>query len=150
MTSKQFGGLNAKVSFFVKVCHNDAKSCKFGAMNKMKSVIHWIGLLPYGFVLAHLAFFVHTWIFLGQMPTYNQPDPKSLELYALYKPLIVFAGIAWFISIPIWLILSMIYFVKASQQGTQDTIWKPLVSGLIANIIVLCFIFSGIVEWFVD
>jgi hypothetical protein len=116
----------------------------------MKTVIYWIGLFSYGFVLSHLAFFVHSWILLELMPAYNQPDPKILGIYSIYEPIIGFTGMLWFISIPIWRILAIVFYVKTSRQGTSDIVWKPLVLGLIDNVIAISFVFSGIVERFAD
>ena len=81
-----------------------------------------LGILPLGFVIPILLFYFHAGQLLGRLPRYNQPDPKELDIYSDYSPLVDLTGKIWLISFPVWLILTITYLIFRRKHIQ----WTPI------------------------
>ena len=108
--------------------------------------MYLLGLMPFGFALSLSAFYIHATNILGYFPRYNQPDPKELDIYICYEPVISLAGNLWICSVPIWLFLIAGYLIISRKNIN----WTPFVFSLIGQCCAILLFLSGIMEWFAD
>lgn len=104
------------------------------------------GLIPFGFVISLMTFYIHASRILGRFPTYNQPDPKELDIYYHYDWIIRSCGNIWVYSIPILIIMFIVYWVIKRKR----TNWRLIGLCLTGHLIAIVLFISGIMEWFAD
>lgn len=110
-----------------------------------KTVFIIEGIIPLGFIISLLTFYVHATVVLGYFPSYNKPDPKNLNFYHIYSDLInIFFGI-WFFSFPILIILIFFYLILQRKKK-----WKLVVFSLTTHLIAIALLSSDIMKWFAD
>ena len=115
-------------------------------MKWIKISIYFLSAFAVAFSISILAFYLHASKILGHFPTYSNPDPKGLDIYEIYDPIITITFGTWFFSFVLWLILILIYVGKTQKQPTYKPIF--VTSGL--QFIALLILFSRIFEWYVD
>ncbi|TGV00732.1 hypothetical protein [Flavivirga rizhaonensis] len=115
-------------------------------MKIWNKIFFGLGIIPYCFILPILTFYFHAGKILGHLPSYNQPDPKTLEIYATYSPVVNLTTLTWFYSFVIWLVISIIYLIIFRK----NIYWKPLKLSAVGQLIALGIVFSGILEWYID
>jgi len=118
-------------------------------MNFASSVLRALGLPPLGFISSLLTFYIHAAIILGKFPVYGNPDPKTLDIYAFYSPLIHGTLAIWLYSIPVALILSIGYATSAIMNRGSIT-WDPLIKVTLIHLLAIALFISSIAEWFAD
>lgn len=111
---------------------------------KIGFLIH--GILPFGFIISLLAFYLHTRTFLGYFPEYNKPDPKTLDFYDSYSFLVNSTIGLWIISFVITIPLILVYFVIKRKKSD----WKLIGFSLASQSIAIVLFFSDIFKWYID
>ncbi len=115
-------------------------------MNHWKKVFYILGLIPFIHSLSLLAFYFHAGYQLGCLPSYNQPDPKTLSLYSHYSPFIDVSGNLWVFSFFIWLILTIKYLIS----NWNHIKWTPILLSALAQACAIYLLLSKISEWYAD
>lgn len=115
-------------------------------MKVWRVFLYLLGLIPWGFTISLLAFYLHAKAILGYFPKYSHPDPKELDIYNCYEPCIAFFGNLWICSILIWLILVICFFILNKKK----ILWLPIILGLIGQCCAIFLLFSRVMEWFAD
>lgn len=115
-------------------------------MKHLKKLLYIVGIPPLGFIVSLLAFFTHARVVLGFFPKYNQPDPKQIDAYDFYEPIISWTGNIWFYSLIIWLLLITLFLIKKPQQSS----WKPFIFSTITQLCAIGLFLSEIIEWYAD
>lgn len=115
-------------------------------MKTWKTYFYGLGIIPLIFSISLLAFYFHAGLILGQLPRYNQPDPKELEIYFYYEPIINFTGNIWMFSLIFWLLLTVVYTIFKRKQ----IIWKPIIISALGHFCTILLFLSGVMEWFAD
>lgn len=115
-------------------------------MKIWKMIFYLLGLLPLGYIISMITFYLHTRVLLGFFPKYNQPDPKTLEIYQDYLPFINWTGNIWFVSLIIWIIMTITYIVLKRKK----TNWRPLIFNALIQFCAIGLFVSGIGVWFAD
>ncbi len=105
-----------------------------------------LGILPLTFATSILSFYFHAGQILGRLPSYNTPDPKDLEIYSDYSPIIDLLGQIWAYSFIVWIIVSIVYMIIKRNKIN----FKPIIISAIGQIIVLIIFFSEIIKWYAD
>ena len=105
-----------------------------------------LGILPLGFVIPILLFYFHAGQLLGRLPRYNQPDPKELDIYSDYSPLVDLTGKIWLISFPVWLILTITYLIFRRKHIQ----WTPIAISGALQLLGIIILLSGIFQWYID
>lgn len=107
----------------------------------------------YGLAVAHLSwvislltFYFHAAIVLGHVPSWGQPDPKILDIYELYEPLVSLTMSISFISVLVWLGLLPVYMFTERNRLQ----WKPITVSSITVILMVLLFISPVFEWYVD
>ena len=114
---------------------------------KYLRIIFWIlGIPPLGFSFSILTFYIHAGKILGQSPYYNQPDPKEIDVYTTYSPLVDWTATIWLLSFPIWLGL-LILHVVLKKKGNN---WRPILITGSSQILAILMLFSKVFEWYID
>ncbi len=98
------------------------------------------------FTISITSFYIHASSILGHFPTYNNPDPKELDIYEVYQPIISFSAQVWFYSFFLWLILLIIYLFKTKRNFNKKTV----ITSLVFQSIPFLIFFSKIFEWYMD
>lgn len=112
---------------------------------KYWKIVFWVlGILPIGFVISILSFYFHAGQILGNPPHYNQPDPKELDIYTDYSPFVDWTAEIWLWSVPIWLILSVVYLILKRKEIN----WRPIVISGTGQILGILTLLSGVFEWY--
>lgn len=109
-------------------------------------IFYILASLPFGFIIPILSFYIHATYILGYFPSYNNPDPKELGIYINYSYFIEKGLGIWIVSLPIWVLLTIIYASLKRNQINKKIILICSISQLIGIFIL----FSGIFEWYVD
>ena len=115
-------------------------------MKYWSTSIYGLGIIPLMFIISLLAFYFHAALIIGRFPTYGHPDPKSLEIYDIYSPIVHLASAVWLCSLILWLIIIVTYVITKRKQ----IIWKPVIMGFLAHVFATFLILSRVMEWFVD
>jgi hypothetical protein len=111
-----------------------------------KFVLSVFALAPFLHTLFLFAFYLHSTIELGYFPKYDNPDPKQMQFYDVYEPIIIASGNIWLMSIILWIPLVLIYWIKFKNK----TNWKPVIFALFSFLLAIISIFTSITEWFAD
>ena len=64
-------------------------------MKIWKIILNTFGLIPYLWVISLLTFYFHAAKLLGYFPEFGRPDPKALNIYDDYSPIINLLGQIW-------------------------------------------------------
>lgn len=115
-------------------------------MNYWKLIFWILGLIPLGFITSILSFYFHAGHVLGRMPSYNQPDPKELDLYSYYSHYIDWSGLVWIYSFPLWFILLITYLILKKN----DSALLSILFGGFLHILGIAICFSDILTWYLD
>ena len=115
-------------------------------MKNWKITFYLFAVSPVLYVVSLFTFYFHSAIQLGFFPSYSQPDPKEIEVYEIYQPIILTFLNIWFVSLLIWIPLVLIYWLNYLKK----TIWKPILISAICFLIAFLSIFTGVTEWFAD
>lgn len=115
-------------------------------MKYWKSAFIGLGILPITFAISILAFYIHAGQILGRLPSYNQPDPKQLEIYANYSPFVDWTAEIWLWSFPVWFLMTIVYLIIKRKNNN----WTPIIISGIGQILGILIFFSRIMEWYAD
>ncbi|RED48189.1 hypothetical protein [Seonamhaeicola aphaedonensis] len=115
-------------------------------MKSWKTYFYVLGIIPIIFSVSLLTFYFHAGLILGRLPRYNQPDPKELEIYFFYEPIINFTGNIWVFSLAFWLLSSVVYIILKRKQ----IVWKPILISALGQFCAISLFLSGVIEWFAD
>ena len=116
------------------------------SMKFFQIIIYILGFIPLGFIISIFTFYFHVAIILKKLPVYNQPDPKELDIYSNYNPIIYLATKIWFYTIIFWFLAVIIYAIGEKREIK----WKSIgLTGLV-QLIGILIMFSEIFEWYVD
>lgn len=103
-------------------------------------------IIPWPFIISLMTFYFHAGKILGHAPTYDNPDPKELMIYADYEPLINWSATIWLYSFLVWLILIILYLIS----NRKNIRWKWVLIGGTGHFFAIYLLFSGIFEWYID
>lgn len=109
-----------------------------------------LSYLPWVWLLLMGCFTLGTTIYMGQFPTYGQPDPKDTGfLLILYAPIIFFLPIVMF-SWLFWVAfaLSKHFLLVPIAIRRQEVI--PFLSGYFVFVWFAVSDFSGLLTWLMD
>ncbi len=115
-------------------------------MKSWKILFYILGLIPLGFIISLLSFYFHAGRILGNLPRYNQPDPKELEIYSEYSPYIDLSGEVWIYSLLMWIISTILYLILKRRQIS----WTPVIVSTFGQACAIVLFLSGIMEWYAD
>lgn len=115
-------------------------------MTRWKIVFYVMGVLPWGFIVSLLSFYIRAKEILGYAPRYNQPDPGNLDIYSHYAPYIDFTMGIWLYSFIAWILLTIVYLIAQRKQLQL----MPVIVSLFGQICAVMLVVSGIFEWYVD
>lgn len=115
------------------------------AMKTWKIILITFGIIPWPFIISLSAFFFHAGNLLDHSPTYGNPDPKDLAIYADYSPFIDISLLLWIYSFLAWLLV--ILFLILSRKKIS---WNSVIYGAFSHLFALALFFSGVFEWYVD
>jgi hypothetical protein len=103
-------------------------------------------IIPWGFVISILLFYLHVGLLEGELPTYARPDPRDTSLYIFYLPLIY----PLLLLLILTLIPYLITFLILLTNGQVKMFWKPIVLALLGNLAAYLILKSPIFVWFID
>ena len=109
-------------------------------------IIILFGLIPFGFIISILSFYFHAGHILGRFPSYCQPDPTDLTIYATYSPFIDITGGIWVVSLLAWPIVIIAYLFI----NRKNISWRLIISSVVGQIIAILLFSSKISEWYFD
>ena len=115
-------------------------------MKIWKTLFYFLAVIPWTFIVALATFYMKAGQILGHAPTYNNPDPKELEIYIDYAPFVDLTAEVWMYSFFVWFALTMTYVVIFRRRIE----WTPLVISGIGHYFGILLLFSGIFEWYID
>jgi hypothetical protein len=94
-----------------------------------------------------LAFYYYAYAVLGYGPMYNHPDPKTLAISVYYMPVINVLLTAWILSIPFWLLASVLAFCYKTSD--RERVWKYVFVSFAAQL--FCFVIWSVqFDWYMD
>ncbi|NVK28065.1 MAG: hypothetical protein HWE14_08475 [Flavobacteriia bacterium] len=106
-----------------------------------------LSILPLGLVVNIFTFYFHTAYLLGHLPTYNNPDPKSLGIHSYYDgPQFAVFLIALVISLWSW----PIAFVGYAITHRKAPNWRLLILSILGYGSIFLLMYSGAMEWYLD
>ena len=111
-----------------------------------KIVFYSLGIPPLIYNVSLLAFYFHTGLVLGHLPAPSINDPKDLNLYFFYSPVINWAGEYCFWLFPFWLCFSIVYLCI----HLKEVFWSPFVITFLLYALCVGLFFSEVLEWFMD
>ncbi len=115
-------------------------------MKIWKILLYVLGVIPWAFTISLMAFYFHAGRVLGHSPSYNQPDPKELDIYMDYAPFIDVSVDIWLWSFVAWFMLSIVYLIVKRK----DIQWAPIIIPAIGQFIAILLLLSGVFEWYID
>ncbi len=115
-------------------------------MKLWNRTLYGLGIIPLGFIVSLLSFYLHAVQILGRFPSYGQPDPKKLNIYYYYAPFVNWTAGIWFISFFVWLIMTTTYIITKRRQLK----WQLILFGAIGQAVAISLLMSDIYEWFLD
>ena len=111
-----------------------------------KIVFYVAAIIPWGFAISIIAFYVHASILLGRFPTYANPDPKDLSIYSFYGYIINLFLVTWFLSFLIWLIAFIVFLAKNKIVEYK----KQLLPVFLGHLVCIAIFISRIFNWYID
>ena len=115
-------------------------------MKIWKTTFYMLAIIPWTFIGPLLAFYIHAGQVLGHSPTYNQPDPKELAIYADYEPFVHWTATVWLYTFMCWMLLAVIYLVAERK----NIVWAPVIVSGVGQLAAVFLLLSGIFEWYID
>lgn len=103
-------------------------------------------MMPYLWMISLLSFYFHATLLIGDLPKYNQPDPKTISIYTSYSPIIDFLSNVWIISFLLSLALILVYVIKFRKRIN----WALIIIIISGQVLAIMLFFSGIMEWYAD
>ncbi|WP_300675244.1 hypothetical protein [Soonwooa sp.] len=119
---------------------------KTNKMEKWKILFYVFAFPPIAFIFFLFLFYFHATFKLGFFPTYDNPDPKQLDFYQIYYPIILAFGGVWLMSLIIWIPLILFYLIIYKKR----TDWKPIIICVAFNLMGFLTLFINVIEWFAD
>lgn len=110
------------------------------------TLLLFIGILPLGYIIPFLSFYIHATFLLGHFPFHGQSGPEILDIYPVYTQIISIGGNIWLFSFPVWLLLTSLMIIV--QKGSSN--WRFIFIGLFGQVVALLLFFLQMVEWFAD
>lgn len=115
-------------------------------MRIWKTLFYFLSILPWTFIASLLTFYFKAGQLLGHAPSYNNPDPKELDIYKVYAPYVYVTAEMWLCSLLVWFALVIIYLIIMRKRIE----WTPVVMSGIGQTFGILLFLSGINEWFID
>lgn len=115
-------------------------------MNWIKKTIKILSINAVIFSLSILAFYFHATKILGYYPSYNNPDPKQLDIYESYSLIVNFTFGLWFFSFLLWTVLLIIFMIKTRKELHH----KFMITTIFFNCVPIIIVFSDIFKWYID
>jgi hypothetical protein len=118
-----------------------------GRHRMVKHIMNVLNILPALWIGLFVAFVLATWLEVGHIPTYGNPDPKFTLLAIFFVPIIYLLLPVAIVSIPVWGIL-------AGMGALNFHSVKPDLRNVLL-IVIPILIFAGILQtglgdWFID
>ncbi len=111
-----------------------------------KIVFYGAGFFPLTFIITIFTFYFHTAAILNHLPIPSLNDPKNLEIYSFYSPIIYFFFFITGYLIPVWILVSIIYLIK----HFREPFWRPWVVASLIYLFAIGLIFTDVISWFLD
>ena len=115
-------------------------------MKWIENIIKILSINAMLFVVSILTFYFHASKIIDHLPSYNNPDPKQLNIYENYSLIINFTIGLWFFSFIICLILLIFLWVKTRNNAN----YRLIVSAIVLQCIPIVIISSDIFKWYID
>jgi len=116
-------------------------------MKTNKDLFRVTSYIPVLYFPVFYSFVLWAWIYLGYLPGYNNPDPKSIPLYSIHNALFNFVFIMIFISIIIWIITGIMLSLQKDYKFNFKHILFFIAS---VTLIILSFYFDSFLVWYAD
>lgn len=116
-------------------------------MQMINVTFYSLSLFPLLFIISLLSFYFHVRYILGHFPIPSLDDPKHFSIYSFYSPIIQYALLLFIFSIPIWLIIGVMYLITHRKK---IIFWKPVTVSFIIYVISIILFSSEILNWFMD
>ena len=111
-----------------------------------RSSILALGILPYGFLLSLVVFYVHAALGLGEFLSYQRAD-TNLPEYAVYSSVISIMALAWLFSFFAWAFVTGLYLYP---EGKNPMCWRTIGLSMIGHALALLFFFLEINGLYLD
>lgn len=115
-------------------------------MKIWKILFYILAVIQLPFIVSLLTFYFKARQVLGYAPSYSNPDPKELEIYKIFAPLVEWTAGVWICSLTVWFVLTTIYLFIMRKRIE----WTPLIISGTVQFFGIILLFSGIVEWYLD
>jgi len=115
-------------------------------MKIWKSLFYFLAIIPLTFIVSLMTFYFKAGKVLGHAPSYNNPDPKELDIYKAYAPYVDWTADVWLCSLLVWFALTIIYLITMRRRIE----WTPLIISGTGQIFGVLLLLSGIFEWYID
>ena len=115
-------------------------------MKIWKALFYFLAIIPLAFIVLLMAFYFNAAQVHGHTPSYNNPDPKELDIYKAYAPYIDWTAEAFLYSLLVWFALTIIYLITMRRRIE----WTPLIISGTGHVFGLLLLLSGIFEWYID
>ncbi len=115
-------------------------------MNIRKNLFYLLGIIPWIYFLSILSLYFHAAFILGRLPSYKNPRPGQLPIYAVYTPFINGALIIWLLSLLLWFGLANGYIML--KRKNLDL--KPIGFSFIGQSAALILFLSPISQWYIN
>jgi hypothetical protein len=115
-------------------------------MKIWKTIFYFLAIIPWPFIVSIMTFYFKAGQVLGHGPSYNNPDPKELDIYKVYSPYVDWTAEVWGCSLLVWFALAITYLIIMRKRIE----WTPLIISSTGQIFGILLLFSGIMEWYVD
>lgn len=114
--------------------------------NLLSQIIFLLGLVPFGFIISIMIFYLATYDAVGYTPSYNHPDPNSLSWAEPFQSTVADWGGLWIMSLIAWIVMCII----TAFITRKNLLWKPIVITLTGHLIAIWILLGPIGEWFAD
>ena len=115
-------------------------------MKIWRPILIILGLIPFGFIISLLSFYLHAGQLLGRLPRANSNHPQLFSIYSTYQPLVELTGELWIYSFIAWIFLVAIYLFRYRKDASLGhVIFSAIGQGL--AVILFC---SEICVWYAD
>lgn len=115
-------------------------------MKLIENIIKFLSINSVIFLLSILTFYFHASKIVGYMPTYNNPDPKQLDIYQIYSVIVNFTLTIWFFSFLSWGILLVFFIIKTKKRISYPFVFTTI----ILNCLPILIIMSDVFKWYMD
>jgi hypothetical protein len=115
-------------------------------MKIWKTLFYFLAIIPWAFIVSLMTFYFKAGQVIGHAPSYNNPDPKELDIYKIYAPYVDWTAAIWGYSILVWFTFTIIYLIITRKRIE----WTPLIISSIGQLSGFFLLLSGIFEWYID